>query len=83
MDTSLQFVDLPESTYPFTIEYIRASDGEVIETAHVTGPGVIRIPALRKDHGPINVRLIYPKLGGEKREITVDEHGQPWIRDLE
>lgn len=78
-----QLVDLPEQAYPFTIEYIRASDDEVIGKVCVTGPGAIEVPSLVKKHGPMKVRLTYPKPGGGTREISVDEHGQPWIRDLE
>lgn len=54
------FQDLPATAFPFLIEFMRSDNGEVVHSIHVTGPGALEIPALRKEHGvPISVRVIY------------------------
>lgn len=78
-----EFVDLPEQAFPFLIEYIRASDGETVDQVCVTGPGAIEVPPLAEKHGPMRVRLTYTKPGGGRKEISINEHGQPSMRNLE
>jgi hypothetical protein len=52
------FRDLPEESYPFTVEFFTA-DGTVVHTIEVSGPGAIEVPALGTIYGPVGARAIY------------------------
>jgi len=51
--------DLPASAFPFTIEFIAQRTGNVVHSITVSGPGAAAIPALKADHGLVDVRITY------------------------
>ncbi len=57
--TSTFFHDLPAAAFPFTVEFIRVSDGKVVLEINVTGPGAVPIPGLSEEHGPVRARITY------------------------
>lgn len=64
------FRDLPAAAYPLVVEY-STTDGTVIQTVTVDGPGVLVVPALREKHGPISVRIRFAD--GDVVETHPDE----------
>lgn len=52
------FRDLPEESFPFTVEFFTA-DGTVVHTIRVSGPGAMEVPALGKIYGPVGARTTY------------------------
>lgn len=53
------FSDLKASDFPFKIELLNAA-GEVLYESTVAEPGVLRMPGLAAEHGPITARLTFP-----------------------
>ena len=55
------FRELPANAFPFTVEFFKVSDGDVIHTIVVNGPGMMQIPAIAKEIGePVGTRTIFP-----------------------
>lgn len=52
-------VDLPVEAYPVRIDSIAERTGEVVHSVEAAEPGVMVIPGLRAEHGPITVRVFY------------------------
>ena len=52
------FYDLSPEDYPILFEFLTAS-GDVVHTIKVDGPGIIQVPSLHQEHGPISVRTTY------------------------
>lgn len=50
------FHDLKASDFPFTIEYIDAATGEVMDSVTVEGPGVLPVPGRDR---PTDVRITF------------------------
>lgn len=51
------FHDLKADDFPFTIEYIDAATGEVMDSVTVETPGVLRVPGRDR---PTDVRITFP-----------------------
>ena len=62
MSIPAQFVDLPESDFPFTIEFLDAESGQVVWEKRVEEPGALMIPgrAYTNEGRPVRVRVTYP-----------------------
>ena len=52
-------VDLPRHMYPIQVEFIAEDFNTVVHTATIPGPGVLRVPPLSQQYGPIRVRVTY------------------------
>lgn len=72
-ETPVTFRELPEESFPFTVEFFTA-DGTVVHTVTVTGPGALRVPALGKIYGPVGARTIWPD---GSTSITPPSKGSP------
>lgn len=61
MSTELPFAfhDLSADSFPFTIEFF-SSEGTLLDTIHVPGPGAIHIPGYGGKGAPITIRLRFP-----------------------
>ena len=59
MSTPAEFISLPADAYPFTIEFLAVTTGEVVYTITVAGPGAVLVPALRASYGPVRARMTY------------------------
>ena len=59
-EENVAFVDLPQSYFPFTIEYLDPDTDEVKYTATVDGPGAMDVPS-SKSLGlrEVKVRVTY------------------------
>ena len=57
--TPYAYRDLPAAAFPFTVEFISQRTGKVVHAFTAAGPGVITVPALRDEHGPVDVRVTY------------------------
>lgn len=55
---NLAFHDLPQSAFPFKIEFFNAT-GDLVHAIEVSGPGAVEVPGLRPQHGPVAVRVTY------------------------
>jgi hypothetical protein len=55
----MAFQSLPADAFPFAVEFISHGTGEVVYIIEVPEPGVIRVPPLHDEHGPIWVRVSY------------------------
>lgn len=66
----IQAFSLSECKYPMTVEFIAELTGNVVHTIQVTGPGVMKVPPLAGEHGPIGVRVTYG-------DGTVEQVGAP------
>ena len=51
------FHNVPVEAFPFTVEFIRESDGEILHSTTVEGPGALLIPGLGLE--PKTVRITY------------------------
>ena len=49
------FHELCESDYPLLLEFEAVETGQVVERITITGPGVVRIPPLASEHGPVRL----------------------------
>jgi hypothetical protein len=58
-DQPYRFYDVPKEAYPIDIEFVAQRTGEVVHVIHVDGPGVLHVPNLAKEHGPIDVWMTY------------------------
>jgi hypothetical protein len=57
----VEFYDLPEDSFPFSIKFFRKDTDELLLTEVVTSPGAIVIPPLAKQLGvEIYVTVEYP-----------------------
>lgn len=53
---NVAFANLKAKDFPFKIEWLNAA-GEVVHEVTVDSPGVVPVPGLAKDHGPVSVRM--------------------------
>lgn len=68
MSIPAEFVDLPESDFPFSIEFLDSESGRVVWGKRVEGPGALLVPGRRETNEgrPVRVRVTYPD--GEVQE---------------
>lgn len=55
-DPQTAFVDVPADAFPFVVEFFRESDGEIVYTITVEGPGAIHIPPMAQ-YGKVGTRI--------------------------
>lgn len=55
---NVAFHNLPESAFPFTVEFFNAGK-EVVHTIVVDGPGGFVVPGLAQEHGHCTVKITY------------------------
>lgn len=76
-DGEIACADLPSAAYPFTIDFYRVDDldgKEPVHTIHVTGPGVVEVPALSTRVGsPVWTRIRY---ANGKIDVAWPEEGE-------
>lgn len=53
-----------------TVEFIAERTGNVVHTIEVPGPGIMSVPPLAQEHGPVWVRITYG-------DGTIEEEGAP------
>jgi hypothetical protein len=58
-EAPIAFSSLPADAFPFTVEFISHDTGQVVHTIDVPEPGVLRVPPLRDEHGPVWARISY------------------------
>lgn len=58
-DDEAPYVELTPEMYPFTLEFFRVSDDQLVHTITVDAPGPVRIPGLAPTHGPVWSRTTY------------------------
>lgn len=57
-DRSFSFHDVPKHWFPFTVKFMRESDGVLVHTIEVPDAGVVDVPYLAGEHGPIKVEIV-------------------------
>jgi hypothetical protein len=58
-ETRDRFVDLPESFFPFRVEFVELRTGETVQVIDVAGPGVLVVPRLGDAYGPLKTRITW------------------------
>lgn len=59
MGAGLVFRDLPETSFPFTVEFFVIRTDEMVHRIVVNGPGAVVVPPLAPIYGPIRIRITY------------------------
>lgn len=65
------FGDLPIEKFPFEIDFVAMTTGEVVHRIEVPSAGVVTVPGLADEHGPIRVRIVFAD-----GEVIVVEPGE-------
>lgn len=56
-DIPIKSFALPASVFPFTVEFISVATGKIVHTLTISGAGIVPIPALEEEYGPIDTRV--------------------------
>jgi hypothetical protein len=64
----ISFIDLPASSYPFTVEYVSVASGKTLRTDTVTDAGMLQVPGRNFFGEAVTIRITFAN--GEVREAT-------------